>query len=56
MTNIAIKSDKITPFGGILSFMQQFDRSLSFKTARQHAINIYTVNHAYAGLFPAAFG
>lgn len=29
MTKIAIKSDKITPFGGIFSIMQQFDRSLS---------------------------
>lgn len=29
MTKIAIQSDKITPFGGISSIMQQFDRSLS---------------------------
>ena len=29
MTKIAIKSDKITPFGGIFWVMQQFDRSLS---------------------------
>ena len=29
MIKIAIKSDKITPFGGIFSIMQQFDRSLS---------------------------
>lgn len=29
MPKIAIKSDKITPFGGICSIMQQFDRSLS---------------------------
>ena len=29
MTKIAIKSDKITPFGGIFSIMQQFDHSFS---------------------------
>ena len=29
MPKIAIKSDKITPFGRICSIMQQFDRSLS---------------------------
>lgn len=29
MTKITIKSYKITPFGGIFSIMQQFDRSLS---------------------------
>ena len=29
MTKIASKSDKITPFGGIFSIMQQFDRTLS---------------------------
>ena len=29
MTKIAIKSDKITPFGRIFWVMQQFDRSLS---------------------------
>ena len=29
MTKIAIKSDKITPFGGIFWVMQHFDRSLS---------------------------
>ena len=29
MTKIAIKSDKITPFGGIFWIMQQFERSLS---------------------------
>ena len=26
------------------------------KTARQHVLNVYTYNGAYAGLFPEAYG
>lgn len=26
------------------------------KTARQHVLNVYTGNRAYAGLFPEAYG
>ena len=30
MAKIAIKSEKLTPFGGIFSIMEQFDSKLSF--------------------------
>jgi transposase len=29
MANIQIKSEKLTPFGGIFSIMEQFDSTLS---------------------------
>ena len=29
MTKVAIKSEKLTPFGGIFSIMEQFDSKLS---------------------------
>ena len=33
MAKIQIKSEKLTPFGGIFSIMEQFDTALSFKNA-----------------------
>ena len=33
MTKVNIKSEKLTPFGGIFSIMEQFDTALSFKIA-----------------------
>ena len=72
MAKVAIKSEKLTPFGGIFSIMEQFDSRLSSVidstlglrckqygyqyTSRQHALNIYTCNNAYAEVFQTDFG
>ena len=44
MAKVQIKSEKLTPFGGIFSIMEQFDALL----AQKHVLNIYSDNNAYA--------
>ena len=52
MAKVQIKSEKLTPFGGIFSIMEQFDALL----AQKHVLNIYSDNNAYANLFKTDFG
>ena len=52
IAKIQIKSEKLTPFGGIFSIMEQFDALL----AQKHVLNIYSDNNAYANLFKTDFG
>ena len=52
MTKVQIKSEKLTPFGGFFSIMEQFDALL----AQKHVLNIYSDNNAYADLFKTDFG
>ena len=68
MAKIQIKSEKLTPFGGIFSIMEQFDSTLSsvidstsvpakwIRTSRRYVQNIYTCNNAYADVFQTDFG
>ena len=52
MANVQIKSEKLTPFGGIFPITEQFDALL----AQKHVLNIYSDNNAYANLFKTDFG
>ena len=52
MAKVQIKSEKLTPFGGIFSIMEQFDALL----VQKHVLNIYSDNNAYANLFKTDFG
>ena len=52
MAKVQIKSEKLTPFGGIFSIMEQFDALL----AQKHVLNIYSDNNTYANLFKTDFG
>ena len=52
LAKVQIKSEKLTPFGGIFSIMEQFDALL----AQKHVLNIYSDNNAYANLFKTDFG
>ena len=52
MAKVQIKSEKLTPFGGFFSIMEQFDALL----AQKHVLNIYSDNNAYANLFKTDFG
>ena len=36
MAKVAIKSEKLSPFGGIFSIMEQFDSKLSYYFANGH--------------------
>ena len=45
---VRTKSEKFTSFGGIFAMW--------VKTSRQHVLNIYTENQAYANLFQTDFG
>ena len=52
MAKVQIKSEKLTPFGGIFSIMEQFDALL----AQTIDLNIYSDNNTYANLFKTDFG
>ena len=52
MAKVQIKSEKLTPFGGFFSIMEQFDALL----AQKHVLIIYSDNNAYANLFKTDFG
>ena len=68
MAKIYIKSEKLTPFGGLFLIMEQFDSTLSsvidstsvpakwIRTSRRYVLNIYTCNNAYADVFQTDFG
>ena len=45
MAKVAIKSEKLTPFGGIFSIMEQFDSKLS-EQRRQHKCTFPPEGHA----------
>ena len=62
MAKIQIKSEKLTPFGGIFSILEQLDSMLSPISDQtlgqrcQYVLNIYTENRAYAKPFKTGFG
>ena len=55
MTKIIIKSQKITPFGGIV-FKFISVPAKWIRTSRHYELNIYTSNHAYKNAFAITDG